>query len=120
MKTFFKRISRFWPVYLQLLIFICLFVTNYQSGTYLLGWDSTTPELNFELNFNRFIFSIWQEYRGLGTLDGMAHAANLVYWFWSFGLSMFLPINLIRFFSLLSLHLFLGIGLYLLLETQIL
>ncbi|PIY69103.1 hypothetical protein COY90_02445, partial [Candidatus Roizmanbacteria bacterium CG_4_10_14_0_8_um_filter_39_9] len=43
----------------------------------LTGWDNLHPEFNFGLNIYRSIFSVWQEYQGLGLLAGMAHASDL-------------------------------------------
>jgi hypothetical protein len=51
------------PITLLAGIEIALFFANYVPGTYLYGWDSVLPELNFKLNFFRNITSVWQEYR---------------------------------------------------------
>jgi len=66
-----------WPIIV--LLFVCLFLAfaNYQPGTWLIGWDNLVPEFNFRLDIKRSLFSVWQEYRGLGLLGGMAHAADL-------------------------------------------
>lgn len=84
---------------------------------YLLGWDSTVPELNPSLNLERFISGVWQEYRGLGTLDGMAHTANIVYWFYSTAASLFLPLNLVRYTLLFILYCLGGLGAYVLVNS---
>ncbi len=86
------QFARFeWPVLVLVCVSLLLFVTNCTPGTYLIGWDNTVPEFNLELNFQRILHGVWQDYRGLGTLDGMAHSANIVHWF------------MLRF-SLLSYH----------------
>ncbi|MDO8452492.1 MAG: hypothetical protein Q7S79_01950 [bacterium] len=91
---------------------LILFITNYTPGTYLIGWDSLHPEFNYLANFKRQLFSVWQEYRGLGLLDGMAHAANLPHTALAFLLDIILPQSLVRYVLVLSLHLFGGIGAY--------
>jgi hypothetical protein len=50
---------------------------NYQPDTWLTGWDNLHPEFFFKVNLKRSLFSVWQEYQGLGLLGGMAHAADL-------------------------------------------
>ncbi len=120
MKKILLHFSTFWPVYLLVLISLLLFLTNYIPGTYLLGWDSTVPEFNIWLNLQRFIFGVWQEYRGLGTLDGMAHTANIVYWLYALLFSFFLPQNLVRYAIEFTLHLLGGIGIFFLIRGIIL
>ncbi len=97
---------------LLLLVSIVLFLTNYAPGTYLIGWDNLLPELNFGANWQRSLLAIWQEYRGLGLYDGMAHSANLIHTLYLNLLSFFLPLNSLRYVGLISLHLLGGIGLF--------
>ncbi len=99
-------------VLLLFLLEVVLFATNYTHGTYLLGWDNIMPEFNFPLNFQRAIFSVWQEYRGLGLLDGMAHAANLFHTFYLFLLSLILPASSLRYVFIFLTHLIGGIGFF--------
>jgi len=101
---------------LLFLVELVLFWTNYKPGTYLVGWDNVFPELNFQANFERNIFSIWQEYRGLGVVDGMAHAALLPHTLAILLLSLLLPTNLLRYFFQFLLHFVGGIGMYLILR----
>jgi hypothetical protein len=66
----------------SLLIFlssISLFISyiNFRSGTWLTGWDNLHPEFDFFLNIKRSVYSVWQEYQGLGLLGGMGHATDL-------------------------------------------
>jgi hypothetical protein len=86
-----------YPILLLFLITI-LFLTNYKSGTYLLGWDNLQTELNPALGVKRAIFSVWEEYQSFGLLAGMAHAADLIRAVFIFFLSFILPQNLIRYF----------------------
>jgi hypothetical protein len=111
---------RSWPIFLLLGISVALFAANYQPGTYLLGWDSTVPELNLPLNFWRFIFGVWQEYRGLGTLDGMAHTANIVYWFYTFFLAAVIPVSAVRYVTNIGAHFLGGAGIYCLVAFDLL
>lgn len=50
---------------------------NYQPNTWLVGWDNLLPEINPQLDITRSLNATWQEYRGLGLVGGMAHAADL-------------------------------------------
>ena len=108
--------SKIWPVIAILLIEISLFTANYIPGTYLLGWDNIMPEFNIGLNFERALFSVWQDYRGLGVPDGLSHAANLTHTVYIFLLGIVLPQNLLRYAFILLTHLAGGIGMYFLLK----
>lgn len=90
---------------------------NYTPNTYLTGWDNLHPEFNFKLNIERSLNSAWQEYQGVGLLGGMAHSADLPRQLFLWGVSVFLPINLIRYFWTF-LMLFIGpLGVYFLVKT---
>lgn len=109
MKKFLKNN---WPLVFLFFLNFLLLLANFVPGTYLIGWDSTVPELNLNLNLERFIFGVWQEYRGLGTLDGMAHTANIMHWFYSALLSLVLPTNLVRYVLTIIAHFLGGLGSY--------
>lgn len=109
-------ISRNWPVFFLVAVEIVLAAKNIVPGTWLTGWDSTQPELNFKLNLVRSLTSVWQEYRGLGLPDGMAHAANIVHLFYVWILSFVVPDNLVRYVFVFLSHLVGGIGVYKLLQ----
>lgn len=102
-----------------ILLEIVLFVTNFKPGTFFVGWDNLLPELNFKANFARSFFGVWQQYRGLGFLDGMSFVANLVHYIFIFLLSFFLPINLLRYVFVFLMHLLGGIGMYFLLKKKL-
>ena len=108
------RFLRFFNPYLIILIFLelILFATNYQAGTYLIGWDNVMPELNFGLNFKRSLFSLWQEYRGLGLMDGMAHGANLLHTVYLYLLSLAFPEESLRYIFTHLTHLVGGVGFF--------
>jgi len=91
---------------------LVLFAANYKPGTYLIGWDNIMPEFNLKLNFIRSVFSIWQEYRGLGLLDGLAHSANFFHTIYIFILSLFLPDSALRYIFIHLTHLIGGISFF--------
>lgn len=95
---------------------IVLFIANYKPGTYLIGWDNIMPEFDLPLNLNRAFFSIWQEYRGLGTLDGLAHAANLMHTIYIAILSILLPDSTLRYVYTHLTHIIGGISFFFLLR----
>jgi len=105
---------------LILLFELTLFYTNYKTGTFLVGWDNLFPELNFPANLQRSLFAIWQEYRGLGLLDGMSFAANLPHWIFRYLLSLLLPLNTIRYVFFFLMHYLGGLGIFYLLNQKIL
>jgi hypothetical protein len=112
--------SLIWPVLVLFALSIVLWITNYLPEHWLLGWDNTAPELNLALNWERFLFPVWQEYRGLGTLDGMAHGANIVHWLYVWILRWVLAAQQIRWAVQLGLHFLGGLGLYFLLSESLL
>ncbi|MEM4271434.1 MAG: hypothetical protein QXO70_05080, partial [Candidatus Pacearchaeota archaeon] len=95
-----------------ILLEIILFFTNYSPGRYLIGWDNIMPEFNLGLNLTRSVFGVWQDYRGLGVLDGMAQTANLFHTIYIFLLSLILPQDLLRFTFIMLTHLIGGIGFF--------
>ena len=86
---YFNFFKNKWPFFIIVILEIILFITNYKAGTFLVGWDNLFPELNITENLRRNLFAIWQEYRGLGLPDGMAHAANLPHTLFIWFLSLF-------------------------------
>lgn len=106
-----KQFLPSWPVAVIFFLSIIIFQANYVPGTYLIGWDVTMPEFNLWLNLQRTIFGVWQEYRGLGTVDGLAHTANIAHWLYIFLLS-FLPQNIIRYVFIITTHFLGGLGAY--------
>jgi hypothetical protein len=111
-----KWIRGGWPVLFLFLIELFLAAKNITPGTWLTGWDSTQPELNFALNLSRSLSSAWQEYRGLGLADGMAHAANIIHLLYIWMLSLVVPDSLIRYAFVFIAHLTGAVGMYALLR----
>lgn len=113
--------TNFFEIFAILLILLVTgFVAfkNYSPGTYLTGWDNLHPEFNFKLNIERSINAVWQEYQGVGLLGGMSHAADLPRQLILWGVSLFLPISIIRYFWTF-LMLFVGpLGIYFLVKDK--
>ncbi|HUV46938.1 MAG TPA: hypothetical protein VMW29_02270 [Candidatus Bathyarchaeia archaeon] len=112
--------KRFLPILFLLVIEVILFICNFKSNTFLVGWDNLFPELGFKETIKRNFFGIWQEYRGLGCIDGMSHAANLPQDLFRLLLSIFLPTNLIRWTYIFLLHFLGGLGVYQIVSKYIL
>ncbi len=95
------------PVLALIFLILIVVATNISPTHFLLGWDNLVPELNFKLNLQRAIFSVWEEYQGLGLLAGNGHAADLPRQILLIFSSIILPLNLIRQFYV---FLMLGVG----------
>lgn len=109
-----------WPIITILGITFLLFIRNYSTNTWLIGWDNLVPEFNFSVNIGRSIFAVWQEYQGLGLLGGMGHASDLIHQLTLLILSIAIPTDLLRYVWTF-LMLFLGsVGTYFLLKELIL
>lgn len=104
-----------WPIAVLIVLECILIATNFTPNTNLVGWDNMYPELNFGLNIQRTLTSVWQEYRGLGYMDGMSHAANLIHYLFLWLMSFLLPQQILRYFYIFLTHLIGGVGLYMLL-----
>ena len=107
-----NKIKILLPVILLIGLEVIIFITNFQKGTYLIGWDNLMPEFDLALNFKRALFSVWQGYRGLGFLDGLSNAATLTHTFYIWLLSLVLPENLLRYVFTHITHLLGGIGFF--------
>lgn len=92
------------------LVWIALVATNYQSGTWLTGWDNLHPEFNFPLNLGRATSAVWQEYQGLGLQGGMGHASEFVRVLILYLLSFIVPADLIRYVATLGMVFVGGLG----------
>lgn len=92
-----ELIKNQYPVLSLLFIVAFLFGVNYQSNTYLTGWDNLHPEFDFGINIKRSIFAVWQEYQGLGLLGGMGHASDLFRQLFLLAISVIFPDNLLRY-----------------------
>ena len=96
-----------------------LFYTNNAPHTFLVGWDNVMPELNFSANLERSIYAVWQEYRGLGVIDGMAHASLLPHTLIAWIFQKIMPLNLIRYVITFLLHYLGGVGAFLLIKRMV-
>jgi len=102
-----------------LLLGMCLVVSfaNYTPQTFLTGWDNLHPEFNIKLNLFRGIFSVWEEYQGLGLMAGNAHSANILHTLFAGFLSILsVPVNMARYFYHFSMFTVGVLGVYFLLK----
>jgi len=83
---------------IAIFVFLALIITNYIPGTFLTGWDNLHPEFNFILSIKRSIFSVWQEYQGLGLLAGTGYVAELPRQILLWLMSSVLPFSFLRYF----------------------
>jgi hypothetical protein len=104
------------PFLFLLLIVFLMFLTNYNLGTWLSGWDNLHPEFNFFLNVKRSFFGVWQEYQGLGLLGGMGHGSDLIRQIILWLISFILPNSFNRYFFHFLMLLVGAIGVYKLLD----
>jgi len=95
-KSPLEMLKKHLPILILIGALVAVFVTNFSPSTFLIGWDNRLQELNPLLNLKRYIFSVWQEYQGLGLLAGHAHASEIPHALFILFLSIFLPLNLIR------------------------
>lgn len=87
---------KIYPIAVILAVFLLVFAANFSSSNILIGWDNRQQELSPLLNLKRYIFSVWQEYQGLGLLAGHAHASEIPHAIFIFLLSLIFPLAWIR------------------------
>ncbi|MCS7093230.1 MAG: hypothetical protein NZL96_02270 [Patescibacteria group bacterium] len=112
MNSLKKRLDPFLISLIAVGIFLCS--QNYASNTFLSGWDTLHPEFNFSLYLQR-ITLFWQEHQGLGAPPSQSHAGEIPRVILLWLISLFLPINLIRYFYFFLMIIIGPIGIYLLL-----
>ncbi len=100
-----------YPIAISVVVLILAFA-NHISGTWLLGWDSLSDEFNFGINFQRQFFGVWNEYQGLGTAGGHAHASDIPRFIYLWLASFVMPVSILRY-SYFFLTLLIGsLGMY--------
>ena len=97
MKFLHALIKKNWPLIVIGGLWIILVLANYRLNTWLIGWDSLVPELDFSLNIKRSLVGTWQEYQGLGIAGGMAHNADLVRQLFLWLSSVIIPQEFLRY-----------------------
>jgi hypothetical protein len=83
---------------LLFLIIVIIYVTNFKSGTYLIGWDNFNSELNPWLAVTQAFNAGWSNFRSFGLVAGMGYATDLWHALFIWLISFFLPQNIIRYF----------------------
>ncbi|MCJ7793261.1 MAG: hypothetical protein MUP45_04820 [Candidatus Marinimicrobia bacterium] len=112
---FIKTWKNIFPI-LLVLITVVLCILNYQSGTWLSGWDTLHPEFDFLLNLKRAINGVWMEHQGLGATASQAHPAEIPRIILLGVLSLILPTHFLRYFYFFLCLIFGPLGVYFFLE----
>lgn len=102
LKQFQSKVAKFltpksFGIFTLVILWAIIVSQNYNSGTWLLGWDNLVPELNLGLNIKRAIFAVWQDYQGLGLEGGLAHAADLSRQILLIPIKALLPLSAVRY-----------------------
>lgn len=100
------------PRLLIFLLWLIIVVTNYQPGTWLIGWDNLLPEINIFLNLHKAIFAAWQSWQGLGIVGGIGHASELSRQLLLIPFSVFFPGHTVRYIWTFGMLLFGALGTY--------
>lgn len=114
-KIIAKVQENIFPILLVLITIVLSFL-NYQSGTWLSGWDTLHPEFDFLLNFKRAINGVWMEHQGLGATASQAHPAEIPRIILLAFLSLFFPTHLLRYLYFALCLVFGPLGVYFFLE----
>ena len=107
-----EYIRRFSFPFLLIILTSAISFLNYTPGTFLTGWDTLHPELNFSQSFSNIFFGVFRTDQGLGAVAAHAHMADLprIILLWVF--SFVLPLSFLRY-AIVFLCLILGpLGVY--------
>lgn len=85
---------------------------NYVPNTYLMGWDSLHPELNFAEAFRRVWEGVWRGEQGLGVLAAHSHMADWPRIVFVWLASFVLPVSFLRYFFIFTCLILGPLGVY--------
>lgn len=112
-----KRIH--WQLFLFPIILIILTVVicllNYTPNTFLTGWDTLHPELNFSLNFKRLL-TLWHSEQGLGAIPAHAQIADIPRVFILYLFHFIFPLNFLRYSYIFLCFIIGPLGIYFLIQ----
>ncbi len=94
---------------------IVLCIANYKTGTWLSGWDTLHPEMNFSIYWERVLQSVWQDHQGLGAVATQAHASEIPRVLYMQALDIFFPTHFLRWAYFFTMLIIGPLGIYYLL-----
>lgn len=99
------------------LVFITLVICfqNYTPNTFLTGWDTLHPELNFSLNFKRLL-TLWHSEQGLGAIPAHAQISDLPRVFILYLFHFIFPLNFLRYSYIFLMFIIGPLGIYFLIQ----
>jgi hypothetical protein len=71
---------------------------NYTPNTWLTGWDTLHPEMNFRVAFERVMNGLWRADQGVGAIAAHSHISELPRIFILWVSSAVLPVSFLRYF----------------------
>ncbi|PIR42636.1 hypothetical protein COV25_02095, partial [candidate division WWE3 bacterium CG10_big_fil_rev_8_21_14_0_10_35_32] len=101
----------FFPVILAL-VSLTISINNYQSGSFLSGWDSLHAEFDYSIYWNRITQGVWQEHQGLGAVATQAHASEIPRIIILYFLDLFFSTSAVRWVYFFLMLLIGPIGVY--------
>jgi len=107
-----KKIKNYILIAILILIPAVISYQNFNSGTYLSGWDTIHSEFDFNITFNRLLSPTYMDHQGLGAVSSQSHIAELPRIIFIYLLSFVASENFLRY-SWIFLMLIIGpLGVY--------
>ncbi len=107
-----KKIKNIILISLLTIISLVICFQNYNSGTYLSGWDTLHSEFDFGIAFSRALSPAFQEHQGIGAVSSQSHVGDLPRITFLYLLSFIFSENFLRY-SYVFLMLIIGpLGVY--------
>ncbi len=107
-----KKIKDYILIAILILIPAVISYQNFNSGTYLSGWDTIHSEFDFNITFSRLLSPTYMDHQGLGAVSSQSHIAELPRIIFIYLLSFVASENFLRY-SWIFLMLIIGpLGVY--------
>ncbi|KXK11168.1 MAG: hypothetical protein UZ22_OP11002000372 [Microgenomates bacterium OLB23] len=100
------------------LVSLVIILLNYTPGTWLSGWDTLHPELNYSENLANIFSGVWRDNQGLGAVAGHSHMSDLPRVLTLYLFDLFFPTSAVRYAYVFLMYLIGALGTYFLI-TQL-
>lgn len=104
--------------YIILLFILGILISflNFTPNTWLTGWDTLHPELDYDLNISRLISGVWRDDQGLGSVAGHSHMSDLPRVVILYAFNLFLPTSSVRYAYVFLMYVLGSLGMYMLIS----
>ncbi len=118
-----RKLPRHWYNYffplLLILITTLICLLNYSANTWLIGWDTLLPELNYSSQLENVIYGSWRQDQGLGTIAAHSHMSELPRIIFLWFADLIFPSNMVRYLYIFTCFILGPLGVYFFLKKAV-